>query len=220
MRADFHMHTSFSPDCLTSPERLIKRCLRVGLGCIAVTDHNTIAGAMAVKRLAPFPVIIAEEIKSTAGEITGLFLNEDIPPGLSPMETLKRIKNQGGLVSIPHPFDGVRSSVIKPEALDAILPFADMIEVFNARNTFKGANQRARDLANLHNLLPTAVSDSHHVFELGRTYTDLPEFDGTPEGFKLALKDAVLIESQATPWVHLLSSYAKLHKRVTNAFNK
>ena len=77
-----------------------------------------------------------------------------------------------------------------------------------------------RPIESLHNLLPTAVSDSHHVFELGRTYTDLPEFDGTPEGFKLALKDAVLTESQATPWVHLLSSYAKLHKRVTNAFNK
>ena len=218
MRADFHMHTSFSPDCLTSPDKLIQRCLNVGLGCIAVTDHNTIAGAVAVKRLAPFPVIIAAEIKSTAGEITGLFLNEDIPSGLSPLATLQRIKDQGGLVSIPHPFDGVRSSVIRPEALEEILPFADLIEVFNARNTFKGANQRAEDLAERHNLLPTAVSDSHHVFELGRTYTEIPEFDGSAEGFKLALKEAVLIKNQAIPWVHFLSTYAKLHKRVTNAF--
>jgi predicted metal-dependent phosphoesterase TrpH len=218
MRADFHMHTFFSPDCLTSPERLIKRCLNVGLGCIAITDHNTIAGAVAVKRLAPFPVIVAAEIKSSAGEITGLFLNKDVPSGLSPLDTLDRIKDQGGLVSIPHPFDGVRSSVIRPEALEEILPFADLIEVFNARNTFKGANQKAEGLAQLHNLLPTAVSDSHHVFELGRTYTEIPEFDGSAEGFKLALKEAVLVKNQAIPWVHFFSTYAKLHKRVANAF--
>jgi predicted metal-dependent phosphoesterase TrpH len=117
LRADFHMHTHYSKDCTTSPKRLVARCLRVGLGCIAVTDHNTIRGGMEVAEIAPFPVIVASEVKTTHGEITGLFLTEEIPRGLSPMETVERIKAQGGLVSIPHPFDKVRSSVITDDAL-------------------------------------------------------------------------------------------------------
>ena len=144
MRADFHMHTYYSRDCATSPEALVARALRMGLGCIAVTDHNTIRGGQAVARIAPFPVIVASEVKTTHGEITGLFLTEEVPRGLSPMETVERIKAQGGLVSIPHPYDSVRTSVLSADAMVEVLPHADIIEAFNARNVFRGADERAR----------------------------------------------------------------------------
>ncbi len=218
MRADFHMHTHFSKDCTTSPQRLVDRCLKVGFGCIAVTDHNTICGGMEVAKIAPFPVIVASEIKTTHGEITGLFLTEEIPRGLSPMETVERIKAQGGLVSIPHPFDKVRSSVITDDALEEVLPHADIIEAFNARNVFRGADERAKAAAATHGLVMTAVSDAHHALELGRTYTEMPEFDGSPQGFLAALKEASLHPSPPPWWgqvlMHGVTTFNKGLKRV------
>jgi len=214
IKADFHMHTSFSHDSLTSPERLVARCLEIGLGCIAVTDHNTIQGSIEVAKIAPFPVIIGAEIRSTGGEITGLFLHEEIPKGLTPLETIKRIKAQGGLVSIPHPFSNLRASELTDYGLNTIVCYADIIEVFNARNTSGQASSTAQQFALAHSLLPTAVSDAHHPAELGRTYTEMPTFDGTPRQFKQALSEARLVGKAATPLVHLLSTYAKIYKRL------
>lgn len=214
IRADFHMHTSFSYDCLTTPKQLVARCDSVGLECIAVTDHNSIRGALEVAMLAQFKVIIASEIRSTGGEITGLFLKEDIPAGLTPLETVKRIRDQGGIVSIPHPYDGVRRSVIARDALETILPLADMIEVFNARNARPSSNSKAAETANRYGLIATAVSDAHHPQELGRTYTQMNEFDGTPEQFKQALMGADLITHPASHLVHLNSTYAKIVKKL------
>ena len=92
LRVDLHMHTDYSPDSETSPERLVARCLKMGLNCIAVTDHNTIEGALEVQRIAPFLVIVGEEITSSEGEITGLFLKEAVARGLPAVETARRIK--------------------------------------------------------------------------------------------------------------------------------
>ena len=108
------------------------------------------------------------------------------------METVERIKAQGGLVSIPHPYDSVRTSVLSADAMVEVLPHADIIEAFNARNVFRGADERARAAAAEHGLAVTAVSDSHHPWELGCTYTEMPEFDGTPQGFLAALREATL----------------------------
>ena len=103
LKGDFHMHTSHSGDCDASPRDMVRGCRDVGLTCIAVTDHNTIRGALEVRELADFTVIIGEEVKSSQGDIIGLFLEEEIPRGLSPAETVSRIKGQGGLVVVPHP---------------------------------------------------------------------------------------------------------------------
>jgi predicted metal-dependent phosphoesterase TrpH len=84
-------------------ERIVVRCLELGINCIAVADHNTIAGALKLREIAPFKIIVAEEILTPAGEIMGLFLNEAVPKGLSPQETISQIRSQGGLVAIPHP---------------------------------------------------------------------------------------------------------------------
>ena len=125
------MHTYFSHDSKMSPKSLVSRCIEVGLDCIAVTDHNTIDGALEVRDLAPFMVIVGEEVKSSGGEITGLFLRETVPRDLSPVETVKCIKEQGGLVSIPHPFDRFRTSVISQLALEEVLPYVDVVEVYS-----------------------------------------------------------------------------------------
>lgn len=214
------MHTRFSPDSVLEPSAMVARCVKTGLGCIAVTDHNTIAGALEVKRLAPFPVIVGEEIKSAGGEIIGLFLQEAVPRGLSSLETVQRIKEQGGLVSVPHPFDHFRRSVIDREALRQILPYVDVVEAFNARNTLQRDNRAAQELAQQHNILTSAVSDSHTAVELGRTYVEVPEFEVTPEGLKLALAQGTLVPRQITPLIHVFTTITKAQKRLASLWRR
>ena len=197
-----------------SPEQMVARCLKVGLNCIAVTDHNTTEGALVVRSLAPFPVIIGEEVNSSEGEITGLFLEETIPRGLSPVETVRRIKDQGGLVSLPHPFDRFRRSVISRRALDEILPYADIVEVFNSRNNMNAHDREAYELAQEHGLLASGVSDAHTTLELGRTYVEMPEYDGTPEGFKEALAQGKITARRTSPLIHVVSTLTKLRRRL------
>ncbi len=104
LRVDLHSHTWYSHDSLLKPEHFVEACLRKGINCIAVTDHNEVDGAKAVARIAPFKVIVGEEIRTRDGEISGLFLKERIPPNLTAHETIRQIRRQKGLVYIPHPF--------------------------------------------------------------------------------------------------------------------
>jgi predicted metal-dependent phosphoesterase TrpH len=214
LKADFHMHTHFSPDSEVAPEKLVKRCIEVGLNCIAVTDHNTTEGAFRVKEIAPFMVIIGEEVGTSEGEVTGLFLQETIPRGLPPLETAKRIKEQGGLVSLPHPFDRFRSEVITTTGIEDVLPYADIVEVFNSRNSMDADNRAAHDFAREHNLLTSGVSDAHTTIELGRTYVTMPEFDGTPEGFKAALAEGSIHARKTTPLIHVATTLTKIKRRL------
>ena len=114
MKVDLHLHTRYSPDCNSSLRIIIDQCRKLEIGCVAITDHNTIDGALAVKELAPFPVIVSEEIMSQDGEIIGYFLKESIPGNLPPEEVMARIKDQGGLVCLPHPFDGFGRFPLEP----------------------------------------------------------------------------------------------------------
>ena len=215
LRVDLHMHTHFSPDSLVSPERLVARCQKVGLSCIAVTDHNTTEGARVVKDIAPFLVIVGEEVRTSEGEVTGLFLTEAIPEGLSIGETARRIKDQGGLVSIPHPFDRFRGEVISRRGLDEVVQYADIVEVFNARNNLSADDRKALDFAREHGLLTSGVSDAHTTMELGRTYVEMPDFDGTPEGFKLALSKGKIVGRRTSPLIHVVTSLTKIRARLS-----
>ncbi|MDO8751003.1 MAG: PHP domain-containing protein [Dehalococcoidia bacterium] len=214
LRADLHMHTYFSRDCATPMERLVDRCVLSGVNCIAVTDHNTIQGAMTMKEMAPLTVIVGEEIKTADGDIIGLFLNEEVPPGLTAFATARRIRAQGALVSIPHPFDWFRSSVIRPDALEDILPLADIVEGFNARNILPQSDRKAMALAEKHGLAVSAVSDAHTEREVGRTYVEMPEFDGTAQGFLSALRQGTLVTHRSSPLVHLATRYQTLKGRL------
>ena len=214
LKVDLHTHTHFSPDSEATPEAIVARCLEVGLGCIAVTDHNTIDGALAVQRVAPFPIIVGEEIRSADGEIIGLFLQEPVPRGLPAAETARLIKAQGGLVSIPHPFDRFRRAVIGEAGLREVLPYADIVEVFNARNTFQSSDRRAAALAQRHGLLRSAVSDAHTPYEIGRAYVEMREFDGTPDDFIAALGEGKTAGRRTTPLIHCLTTLTKLKRRL------
>ncbi|MBM3933711.1 MAG: PHP domain-containing protein [SAR202 cluster bacterium] len=214
LRADFHMHSHFSPDSVLSPRRMAERCRAVGLTCVAVTDHNSIQGAMAIREFAvDIKVIIGEEVTTADGEVTGLFLEKEIPKGLSAVETCKRIKDQGGVVSVPHPFDRYRTKVISRSALEDIRPFIDIVEAFNARNNRRVDNEKARAFAVEHGYLMTGVTDSHTAMELGRTYTEMPDFDGTPDGFKEALREARIVGRPMTPLIHGVTTVTKVRKK-------
>ena len=214
VKIDLHMHSGYSPDSLMPPEKIVSRVEAAGLGCIAITDHNTIEGALEVKKIAPFCVIVGEEIKSLGGEIIGLYLQKSIPNGLTALETVLSIKDQGGLVSIPHPFDYFRRSVISKRALGEILPLVDIVESFNARNTFQKSNIRAAELAVNNNILTTAVSDAHTLVEIGRTYVCVNEFDGSPQGLKDSLSNGRLVTNAINPMIHVLTSSTKIIKRL------
>ena len=118
LKADFHIHTRYSMDCNTPLDKLIERCIERGVNCVAIADHGTAEGALKLKEMAPFKIIIAEEILTPEGEIMGMFLQETIASGLSVEETLSRIKAQDGLVCIPHPFDRFRPSAMRLETLE------------------------------------------------------------------------------------------------------
>lgn len=213
LRADLHVHTCYSSDGTTSLETLVRRCQELGITCVAVTDHNTIAGAIALEKRAPFSVIVGEEIRTTAGEIIGLFLHEAIPEGLSPQETAARIKEQGGLVCIPHPFDRLRRSPLRRSALESLLPQIDIIEVFNSRTTLLSDSERARRFAEAHRFLMSAGSDAHTPSEIGGAYVEMPDFKGRDE-FCQSLARAKVVGHRANPLVHLASTVAKFRRRL------
>ncbi|MFH2038005.1 MAG: PHP domain-containing protein [Chloroflexota bacterium] len=107
-RVDFHCHTHYSRDSLTKPENLVKMCHRKGLGRIVITDHNSIAGALEAHNLDPFHIIVGEEIMTTCGEILAAFVQECVPAGLTQMQTIQLLRDQGAFISISHPFDKMR----------------------------------------------------------------------------------------------------------------
>jgi predicted metal-dependent phosphoesterase TrpH len=213
MKADLHAHTHFSRDALTSVETFARRYAGAGIDCVAVSDHNNVDGALAVRGIAPFRVIVSEEIKSSEGEIIGLFLQESIRKGLTPEDTVRAIREQGGLVLIPHPYDRLRRSVLREEAILRIIKDVDIIEVFNARTTYQADLDRSRRLAEEHGKLMSAATDAHTPWEIGRAYTELPPFEG-PGDFLVALGKGRVVGTRAFIGVHFLSTWAKMRWRL------
>ncbi len=212
MRVDLHTHTSYSSDSELAPADAVAGWRRAGIDCVAVTDHNTIAGALDLREWAPLRVIVGNEIKTREGEIIGLFLHEDIPRGMTPEETIRRIRAQDGLVMIPHPFDRFRNSRLREDALMRILPQVDIIEVFNARTAFARDNRRGELLAAAHGLTAAAGSDSHTSTELGRAYVEMADFD-SPRTFLESLRAGRLVKRQSPWFVHAHTRWAKLRAR-------
>ncbi len=178
MRVDFHIHSS--PRKIWPPRRnnLIRAARRKGLGRIVITDHNTTTGAVAARKLDPELVIVGEEIMTTRGEILAAFVTREIPRGLSPQETIQRLRDQGAFISVSHPFDSWRNGAWHEQDLLEILPLVDAIEVFNARCLQSTPNAQAQQFAEKHNLPGTAGSDAHAAFELGRGSLEIAHFHG------------------------------------------
>jgi predicted metal-dependent phosphoesterase TrpH len=213
LKVEFHCHTIASSDCLTYPRDLVNTCRRKGINRVVVTDHNTIAGARAAYELDPELVIVGEEIATTRGEILAAFVNEEIPRGLSPAETIQRLKDQGAFISVSHPFDRWRSGGWQEEDLLAILPHVDAIEVYNSRCMLPRFNREAREFAEKHNVAGTVGSDAHAAFELGRSLMMLEQFEG-PDELRKVIRAGGSRVKWSPPWIHVASRYASFRKKL------
>jgi len=213
IRADLHVHTCYSRDCYTPLERIVNRCLQIGINCVAIADHNTIAGALKLKEMAPFKVIVAEEILTPVGELMGLFLTEEVSKGLSPEETIARIKSQGGLVGIPHPFGRALLQNSNKLISEKILSQVDIIEVFNSRTPFPNSSTKAWKLVTEYGKAASAGSDAHTIGEIGRAYVEMPEFNGA-DGFINCLMQGKVFGHRSSPLVHFASTWAKIRKKL------
>ncbi|MEE4193884.1 MAG: PHP domain-containing protein [Anaerolineae bacterium] len=217
-RVELHLHTQASKDSLVRPAKLLAHCQKIGIDKFAVTDHNVIEGALALKAIAPEMVIVGEEIATTQGELIGYFMSEWVPSGLDPMETISRLRTQGAVISVAHPFDSVRSQHWEEEALLAIVPYVDAIETFNARCLSPEPNLAAAEFAQSNGLLETVGSDAHSLWEVGRASLLMPEFEDA-ESFRSALAGARQLTRLSPAFVHLFSRYAVLAKKMGRLVN-
>ena len=195
------------------PHELVETCRSKRIDRVVVTDHNTIAGARAALALDPGLVIVGEEIMTTCGEILAAFVSEEIPRGLTPQETICRLKDQGAFISVSHPFDSFRSGGWQEAHLLEILPQVDAIEVYNSRCWLPRFNREARRFAEKHQVAGTVGSDAHVAFELGRSLMLLEPFEG-PEGLRRVIRTGIQKVRWSPPWFHFSSRYATIRKKI------
>lgn len=212
LKADLHVHTEYSIDCSMPLNTVIEQCQKLGVNCIAVADHGTIEGALEMQRIAPFTVVVAEEILTPYGEIMGMFLKETIPSGLSVAETIAQIRAQDGIICIPHAFDTFRPSALGEKIVEEIAPEIDIIEVFNARSLLQRSAERALAFARKHDIVQSAGSDAHTQAEIGNAHVEMAEFKGR-EDFLQALAKGKIVGHRTNPLTHFASAWNKLKNR-------
>jgi hypothetical protein len=191
---DLHMHTEHSHDCAVPVDALLDYADAQGLGAIAITDHNVFSGALQAVELArrrPLVVIPGEEVKTESGEVIGLFLEREIPRGMSMGETIAAIREQNGVVYLPHPFDRLHT-IADAGTLHRHLAEIDVFEVYNARLLFEGFNDEALRFARKYNLTMGAGSDAHVLQGVGTGLVRMRAFE-TPEEFLISLRSAEIL---------------------------
>ncbi len=213
LRTEFHCHTCYSSDSLTSLEELLQTAQAKDIDRVIITDHNTIAGALKAREMDPQRVIVGEEIKTTQGELLASFVQEEIPRGLTPAQTIDLLRQQGAFISVSHPFDTTRPGHWEPTALLEIAPLVDAIEVFNARCMWPGFNRRAAAFARAHGLPGTVGSDAHVAFELGTASLLLPDFHDAAS-LKQVIAQAVPHTAYSGPWVRFFSRFAAIKRKL------
>jgi predicted metal-dependent phosphoesterase TrpH len=214
---DLHMHTDWSHDCSTGVADLLDHAEAIGLGGIAVTDHNVFGGAAEAVELARgrrLVVIPGEEVKTDGqGEVIGLFLREEIPRGMSFAETVAAIREQGGVVYVPHPFDRLHA-IPDPATLHRHVHEIDVLEVFNARLLRDSFNDEALRFARKYRLLQGAGSDAHVLQGVGTGALRMRRFHG-PEEFLLSLRTAeVLRRPKSLAYLQSLKWVAQVKEKV------
>jgi predicted metal-dependent phosphoesterase TrpH len=215
--ADLHMHTSWSHDCSIDALELVDHAEAEGLGAIAVTDHNVFGGALEALDHAAgrdLVVIPGEEVKTdTQGEVIGLFLEREIPRGMSFGDTVAAIREQGGLVYVPHPFDRMHA-IPGPKTLHRHLAEIDVLEVYNARLLFEAYNEEALRFAQKYNLTMGAGSDAHVLQGVGTGAVRMRAF-ADPEEFLLSLRSAeILRRPKSLAYLQSLKWVAQVKERV------
>ena len=212
---DLHCHTSASFDSLARPRDVVKAAASRGLTHLIVTDHDRIDGAMAARDAAPdgLTVVVGEEIKTADGDLIAAFIERAVAPGMTAVETVAAIREQGGLVGIPHPFDGLRGSLLTGGRMSGLVTLVDWIEVHNARVVGRG-NERAAAFARDQGIHGVAASDAHSVLEVGVAYTALDGDPSTPAGLLAALAGAEIVPGRASFAARLWTPVAKVVNQV------
>jgi predicted metal-dependent phosphoesterase TrpH len=203
VRVDLHSHTMWSGDSTTTPDEIVVAVAESGIDVLCITDHHSIAGAVQLRETLPCRVIVGEELRTAAGEIIGLFLTERIPNGLGYLESARLIRDQGGLVYIPHPFDPMRRNLAEPALYElAEAGMIDAIEVLNAKTSLPSLNRRAAEFAAEFDLASGAGSDAHVPHAIGSAYVEMPDF-ATATEFLTSLRDGSIAGhhwDEARPW--------------------
>ena len=187
MRVDLHLHSRYSHDGQSSLEDLVERCAKVGLDRIALTDHNTVEGALLLATMAPTLAIVGEEAKTREGEVIGLFITGRVPPYLAAEDAMDMIHDMGGITYMPHPLDRYRAH-FTPERLVELADRIDIVETYNAWCD-AAANEAAARLADDLGKVSATGSDSHAAYELGRSWMEIEDYT-TPLDFLEKLRHA------------------------------
>lgn len=213
MRVDLHLHTRASWDCRSDPEALLARAAERGVDRLAFTDHNTLAAALEWSQRYPDRVIPGEEVKTAEGiDVIGLYLHEEIPKGTPAREVVERVREQGGVTYLPHPYAAGKGG--GGRFAEELAPFMDVVEVFNGRLHPGRLNEPAVDLARRYHRLRGAGSDAHTVGEVAGSYVEVPVHDNSPEALRTALRHGRPAGRTASNLVHLASTWAKVRKKL------
>jgi predicted metal-dependent phosphoesterase TrpH len=210
MKYDLHIHSKYSSDGVLEPQKIVKIAMKRGLNGIAITDHNTIKGGLEAKKYESeeFTVIVGSEIATEKGEIIGLFLSEEVK-SRDVQDAISEIKEQGGFVVLPHPFDELRHSAFHPTRED--VKFIEGVEGFNSRCVFQNYNKRAVEFAIKHNLTITSGSDAHFINEIGNGGI-ITEIEDVQEAL---IKKEVKIFGKRSPLVnHIGTKVLKLWRKI------
>ena len=186
---DLHAHTSSSFDSLSDPIALTRAAAARGITHLAITDHDRVDGAQRARdaQIPGITVLVGSEVRTRDGDLIALLIERPIEVGLPPTEAIAAIREQGGLVGIPHPFDGTRGSLLLKEEHAELITLVDWIEGWNARLLAPGGNARAATLAATHRIPSVASSDAHSIMEIGNAVTVLAGDPSTPTLMRAAL---------------------------------
>ena len=174
LRVDLHLHSDSSPDSSTSLRELVETCRRLKLDRIALTDHNTASGAIELANWEPTLAIVGEEVKSSDGEIIGLFIDRTIRRGADPASICDEVHSMGGLVYVAHPFDPRRAHFSR-ERLAALSDRIDIVEVYNAWCDPE-SNRKAQEFCDEFGKVAATGSDAHSAAELGLSWMEMDEY--------------------------------------------
>jgi len=199
IRVDLHSHTMHSGDSTTTYDEIEEAVLASGVDVLCITDHNAVRGGQELVGRLPCRVVVGEELRTHHGEVIGLFLTERVPMGIPPVEAAERIRAQGGLVYVPHPFDPIRRNLVQP-ALDELVSagLVDAIEAFNAKTSLQHLNRQAAEYAERHELAAGAGSDAHVPEAIGAAYVEMPDFD-SPAQFLDSLRRGRVVGHHSDP---------------------
>lgn len=227
MRIDLHCHSEASWDSSSPLKEIPERCVGKRIRVQAMTDHDNIWGAQELQKTVlaqgdmPLSIIVGEEISTSEGEIIGLFLTHKIEAGLSPEKTVAEIKEQGGLVLLPHGFDPLKRWHLKTEARNRIASSIDIVETFNARISRPRWNRAAVKWAEEKGVLMSAGSDAHTIADIGSAWVEVAARPiHSPADLMAALKDGVPMGVWTHPVIAFLYKMVDRTRRKIRGYSK